>query len=147
MYAPTAVSPEVAAGITTLCYGYDTTDSSTSLFLKTAGGSVSGSTFQRGYLMTRPGSIVGVSLVVDVNAWTSGDIRAGANISGAGKLRADLTLSGTGDGQEVRVTADPGEWAFSAGDVIMFLRSLVNSPSGITTDDMQGMIEIYYDEV
>ena len=95
--------------------------------------------------MTRAGSIIGISVVIDINAWTQGDLTLTAKIAGVAKLVATLVLSGTGNGQTASATASSGTHTFVAGQVISVARALTNTPVGITTDDMTVMVEVDFD--
>ncbi len=133
----------------TFIFGYFATSTVTSQF--TYGGpyaQISGNAAKRGHWMPRPGSIISVNIVCDVNVVGSGDtlearIRKNNIETGFDVVLAALTVA---DGLENENTAALGTHTFVRGDYLQGVRTLTGaSPGQVTTDDFKIIVEVEYD--
>lgn len=98
-----------------------------------------------GYVMTRNGSVVGISGIVDINA----DPEGAETVSFEIRTDGDTTLNteifnpnGVGDGQTFSNTYARDTYTFFAGEVLQIRMA---PDAGINTDDVTVSLEIQYD--
>lgn len=106
---------------------------------------VSASTANRGYVMTRPGSIVGVAWNSDVSVETvAGDLTLEVQVNGVATLvGGTFTTAGVAQYSTFAV-AEPGLHRFAAGDVVALF---LNFDTFVGTVSRQtGVVEVQYDD-
>lgn len=139
------VSGEIKGSKMMITMGWNGTSSGTNRDMYGAGIAFGGDTSKRGYVMTQSGSVVGVSMCVDINAYTSGDVKVAVMKNGTELCSSQFTPSGVSDGQTTYDNFSRGTYTFVAGDVLWLRRTLVGA-TGITTDDLYGMMEVVLDD-
>jgi len=103
-----------------------------------------------GWLMQRAGSIVSLSMVVDINAINASTILAQVykDTGGGATLFtgcfSEITTPIVGNGQVTRDTFANGTYTFAAGDVIAIYRRSVGTSR--TTDDVVVTMEVEFDD-
>ncbi len=126
-----------------LPFGWPSANTATSRVCYTAGQAIHGAA--RGYTMTRAGSIISVTMNVDINAAVSADCVAQVykNTSIFTDCKATLVGPGVGDGQIAKATFAVGTHTFAADDIIGMRRDRVGT--SLQTDDMAFLIEVEFD--
>jgi len=103
----------------------------------------SGLAASQGYLMPRAGSVVGIAIILDVNASAGGDVDFLARTDNDTTLFTEtISAPGVADGHKQYNTFTRGTYTFSAGEV---LQVRMDVDAGVTTDDVIVSLEVQFD--
>lgn len=132
-----------AAGLRmALPFGFPTTASGANRRLQTAGGAIGGDANSQGYTMPIAGSVIGIGMTVDINSYSSGDVKGTAIIDGSSALECTVSSPGVADGQHASATASQGTHTFAANSQIGAQRTNTGT---CTTDDVTILIIVEFD--
>lgn len=127
----------------TFQYGWNTTNTAATRHLYTTGLSVTSG--RRGYLMPRAGSIVKITMILDINAINATEINAQIyrNTTLLTNAKALVISPVVANGQKAIATFAVGTHTFAAEDDIGVARVRIGTSA--TTDDTSVAVEVEYD--
>lgn len=127
----------------TFCFGWNTTNTGALRILYTSGLAVTA--IRRGYLMPRAGSIVKITMIVDINAYAGTEINCQLwkNNVLLTNCKAVVDTPIVANGQKAIASFAVGTYTFDAEDDLMLARTIIGGLA--TTDDIGAMLEVEYE--